>query len=182
MFDPNNFGDLPIDVVLQALDQGQRLRRQDAHLNELGVATLTSCFVNANRDPKKGKPAKPSDFFYFAGTDALNPAIANSFFSLINDKLMPAWVVHAAPIDILKQAKTDGVHVKRRRMLLGEGVAVFCPDIEEKKIYSDFAVFNDAPWGWQWLKDVDTEHEYEVFVVPSEYDTQYCRDLRLNRR
>ena len=26
---------------------------------------LTSVLVNVNRDPKKGEPAKPSDFFYF---------------------------------------------------------------------------------------------------------------------
>lgn len=182
MFSPDNFGELTIDVVLQALDQGQRLRRQDAHLNELGVATLTSCFVNANRDPKKGKPAKPADFFYFAGSDALNPAIANAFFSLINDKQIPAWVVHAAPIDLLRQAKTDGIHPKRKRMLLGEGVAIFCPEIEKKQIYSDFAIFNDAEWGWVTVTDVDTEASYEVFLIPAEHEQQYCRDLTLDWR
>jgi hypothetical protein len=181
MFHPDNFGDLTIDVVLQALDQGQRLRRQDAHLNELSIATLTSCFVNANRDPKKGKPAKPSDFFYFAQSDSLDPAIANAFFSLITDRLMPSWVVHAAPIDVLKQAKTDGNHPKKNRMLIGKGIAIFCPDIGQK-MYSDFAIFNEAAWGWQKLTDIDSGKEYEVFVIPPEYEQQYCRDLTLERR
>lgn len=182
MFSPESFGELTIDVVLQALEKGQKLQRQDAHLNELGVATLTSCFVNANRDPKKGKPAKPSDFFYFAGGDNLDPAIAASYFSLIPDKLMPSWAVHAAPLDLLRQSKVEGVAHPKRRALIGNGVAIFAPQISKDEIYSDFAVFNNADWGWSKLEDVDTGETFDVFIIPSEHDQQYCRDLTLERR
>lgn len=182
MFHPDVFGDLSIEVVLQALEQGQKMRRQDAHVNELGVATLTSCFVNANRDPKKGKPAKPSDFFYFANADSIASGIADAFFSLITDKLMPSWAVHAAPMDLLRQAKTTGTHRRFRRALQGEGVMIFCPDISTDGIYSDFVIYNEADWGWVEVKDVDSQKSYEVFVVPADYDQQYCRDVTLDRR
>lgn len=182
MFHPDSFGDLTVDTVLQAIKYGQRFRRQDAHMDELGIATLTSCFINANRDPKKGKPAKASDFFYFAGDDTLDPAIANAFFSLIPDKLLPSWVVHASPIDLLKRSKTNGSHPRRRRVLLGDGVAIFAPEVTVDAIYSDFAVFNSADWGWTWIEDVDTKDRFEVFVEPPEYDQQYSRDLTLERR
>ena len=182
MFSPESFGDLTIDVVLQALEKGQQLRRQDAHLNELGMATLTSCFVNANRDPKKGKAAKPSDFFYFAGGDSLDPAIASSYFSLIPDKLMPPWAVHAAPLELLKQSKVEGVPPRKRRALIGKGVALFAPEVGEKEVFTDFAVFSNADWGWCTVEDVDTEETFEVFVIPSDHEQQYCRDLILERR
>lgn len=182
MFHPDNFGELTVEMVLQALEQGQKFSRQDAHMNELGVATLTSCFVNANRDPKKGQAAKPSDFFYFAQTDTLNPAIANAFFSLIKDELLPPWVAYSAPVDLLRQSKTNGCHSPHKRMLVGEGVAIFCPEISEQRIVSDFGVYHEAAWGWMWLKDVDSGKEYEVFIIPPEYEQQYCRDLVLERR
>lgn len=180
MFHPDVFGDLTIDIVFQALEQGQKFKRQDTHLNELGMATLTSCFVNANRDPKKGQPAKPSDFFYFANSDPLNSAIADSFFSLIKDKLMPSWVVYASPIDLLKQSR-DTSHPTRNRCLIGDGVAIFCPVIEDDEIYSDFVVFNEAAIGWQTVTDLDSGKEWTVFVLP-DFDQQYCRDLTLKRR
>lgn len=180
MFHPDVFGDLTIDTVFQALEQGQRLKRQDAHLAELGVATLTSCFVNANRDPKKGQAAKPADFFYFANSDSLDPAIADSFFSLIDDKLLPSWVVHAAPIDLLRQSK--GItRPTKNRCLIGDGVAIFCPVIGDMDIDSAFAVFNEAETGWQVVMDIDSDKDYTVFIL-SDYDQQYCRDLNLKRR
>ncbi len=183
MFAPENFGDLLVTVALEALEKGQRFRRQDAHLNELGTATLTSCFVNANRDPKKGKPAKPSDFFYFGGTeDSLSPAIANAFFSVTKDLLMPDWVVHISPIDLLKQYKTDGGAITGKRMLIGDGIAIFFPEISEQEIFSDFVVFNEAIWGWQSVRNVDTNTEYQIFVEPPEYEQQYCRDVTFDRR
>lgn len=180
LFCPESFGDLTIDVVFQALDYGQNFKRQDAHLLELGTATLTSCFVNANRDPKKGSPAKPSDFFYFSNSNPINSAIADSFFSLIKDKLMPSWVVYASPIDVLKQSK--GVsHPKKNRCLVGDGVAIFCPVIEDDEIYSDFVVFNECGTGWRSVTDTDSGKQYEVFAIP-DYEQQYCRDLTLKRR
>lgn len=182
MFAPESFGELTIDVVLQALEQGQKMRRQDAHMGELGVATLTSCFINANRDPKKGQPAKPSDFFYFSQSETLDPAIANAFFSLITDKKLPPWIVHASPIDLLRQSKTTGYHAKQNRLWLGNGVAIFRPEVNEKELFTDFAVFSGEEWGWQKVTDVDTGKTLEVFVIPSEYEQQYCRDLTLKTR
>jgi hypothetical protein len=70
------------------------------HYKELGLATLTSYFVNANKDPKKGTRVTPSDFFYFrpeSSTD-INPDVATTFFSLNEDKLAPNWAATLLPI------------------------------------------------------------------------------------
>lgn len=65
---------------------------------------------------------------------------------------------------------------------MGKGIAIFAPEIREKEIYSDFAVFNESDWGWCVVEDVDTEETFDVFVIPSDYEQQYCRDLILERR
>ncbi|MHC5823988.1 MAG: hypothetical protein ACYT04_51170, partial [Nostoc sp.] len=78
------------------------------HLAELGIATLTSCFVNSNRDPKS-EPAKPTDFFYFTPADdegdRINSTAANAFFALADAGLLPGWCVAIAPLDKLVKSK-----------------------------------------------------------------------------
>ncbi|MCC5640351.1 hypothetical protein LC593_31865 [Nostoc sp. CHAB 5844] len=118
------------------------------HLQELGIATLTSCFVNSNRDPKKGEPAKPSDFFYFTpATDKdtkISAAAANAFFALADAGKLPGWCVAQAPVDKLLKAKTSeqcGLGGFRRGataedpikplVWIGEGLVLFQPRVED---------------------------------------------------
>ncbi|MFN6572382.1 hypothetical protein [Dendronalium sp. ChiSLP03b] len=103
------------------------------HLAELGIATLTSCFVNSNRDPKKSEAAKPSDFFYFTPAEdegeRISPAAANAFFALADAGKLPGWVVAVAPIDKLSKSR-DGVTVNPV-VWVGEGLVLIQPSVED---------------------------------------------------
>lgn len=116
-------------MILEAIEQGQKLRQEHLHLEELGISTLTACFVNSNRDPKKGQPAKPSDFWYFHSQEVeveVPSTAADAFFSLIADNLMPGWALGVLPIEQLRKAKR-GLPVPSPRAIAGDGVLLLAP-------------------------------------------------------
>lgn len=98
----------------------------------MGIATLTSCFVNSNRDPKS-VAAKPSDFFYFTPTedesDRINSDAANAFFALADTGLLPGWVVALAPVD--KLAKSQDSNPVNPVVWIGEGLVLLQPVVDD---------------------------------------------------
>lgn len=138
-----NFGNTPIYVIFQALEYGHRFYKEDKHCNELGVATLTSYFVNANKDPKKGSRVTPSDFFFFKseGTSDINPDVAATFFSLINDGLIPDWGVASTPIKEFGALRDRGRVTKFRAMKSPScNLLVICPQKLEHQLFCGFII------------------------------------------
>jgi hypothetical protein len=117
---------------LQALHYGAKLHREELHLAELGIATLTSCFVNSNRDPKS-EAAKPSDFFYFTPADdegeRISSAAANAFFALADAGKLPGWCVAIAPVD--KLAKSRNSDPCTPVVWIGEGLVLLEPVVDD---------------------------------------------------
>jgi hypothetical protein len=117
---------------LQALHYGAKLHREELHLAELGIATLTSCFVNSNRDPKS-EAAKPSDFFYFTPTEdegmSINSDAANAFFALADAGKLPGWCVAIAPVD--KLAKSRNSDPVNPVVWIGEGLVLLEPVVDD---------------------------------------------------
>jgi hypothetical protein len=145
-------------LILQALHYGAKLAQEELHLQELGIATLTACFVNSNRDPKKSQPAKPQEFFYFwqkPEDEAQIPAaVASVFFELLAANLVPSWVVAAAPIDKLRKAKPQSsIKVSGVRALVGDGVFLLLPSINEGVVKSRLAIVEDSKCSE--VKDID---------------------------
>lgn len=101
------------------------------HLAELGIATLTSCFVNSNRDPKS-EAAKPSDFFYFTPIedegDRISSTAANAFFALADAGKLPGWCVAIAPVD--KLAKSRNGDPCTPVVWTGEGLVLLMPVVD----------------------------------------------------
>ncbi|QKQ75627.1 hypothetical protein [Nostoc sp. TCL240-02] len=116
---------------MQALHYGAKLHREELHLAELGIATLTSCFVNSSRDPKS-EAAKPSDFFYFTPADdegdRIPPDAANAFFALADAGKLPGWCVALAPVD--KLAKSRNSDPCAPVVWVGEGVVLLQPVVD----------------------------------------------------
>jgi hypothetical protein len=135
------------------------------HLHELGIATLSSLFVNANRG-KDSEAAKPSDFYYFqtaSGESISIPAAAcDAFFSCVRDGLMPAWAVPLCPIDRFESGRANG-KVSRPRVWVGDGVVLLLPRIEGKQVIVPFAVIEGAE-GIVDVKDPDSETWFAVDV------------------
>lgn len=104
----------------------------------MGIATLTSCFVNSNRDPKS-EAAKPSDFFYFTPaddeSDRINSDAANVFFTLADAGKLPGWVVAQAPVD--KLAKSRNSDPVNPVVWIGEGVVLLQPVVDVSASGSD---------------------------------------------
>ena len=136
------------------------------HLQELGIATLTSCFLNANRDPKKGEAAKPSDFFYFLPQDndnvRISTVVANTFFALADAGLLPAACVAIAPIEKLN-ASRDSTPVRDKRALVGSGVVLISPSIDEGVVRFPLGLVEDVSGRIQ-VKDVTTGEELVIEV------------------
>lgn len=142
-FNYENFGNTPINIIFQALEYGHRFYKEDLHYQELGMATLTSYFVNANKDPKKGSGVTPSDFFYFkpdASSD-IDPDVAATFFSLVKDQVAPNWTVPLIPIKELIALKDKG-RIAKRRAFVGVDCNVFilCPSVVNYKLFCGFLV------------------------------------------
>ncbi|MEP0873358.1 hypothetical protein NDA01_26720 [Trichocoleus desertorum AS-A10] len=166
------------------MHHGARLQHEELHLHELGIATLTSCFINANRDPKS-EPAKPKDFYYFQVREESDrvsiPAIAcDTFFALIKDGLLPGWVVPLVPVDKLEAGRKRG-EVGKPRAWVGEGVILIAPQIEGCQVIAAIAV-TEAIEGAVSVSDVDTGDTFEIVIPPG---TEHCwildADFNLSR-
>ena len=119
-------------MILEAIEQGQKLRQEQLHLEELSISTLTACYINSKRDPKKGQLTSPSDFWYFYDTDCqveIPGVVADAFFSLIADNLLPGWVLGVLPVEQLRKAKR-GMPVPSPRAYAGSGVLLLAPSLQ----------------------------------------------------
>lgn len=153
----------PLNVILSALDYGAKFQKSELHLNELGIASLCALFVNANRDPKKGNPAKPSDFYRFADADdKLAGYACDAFFSLVSDNLLPSWALAIAPLDELRaMRKFDSF--PRPRVWLAEGVMLICPHFSGDRVVAPLAIVNH-PGGVVQVCDPDGDRVYDLLL------------------
>lgn len=176
MFSAENFGNLLVGEALQALEQGQRLYREDLHCHEIGVANLTALTRNMNRG-KDQQPIAATEFYAFSSQEKFDAITADTVFSLAQDKKIEEWLLKFIPIEELRKCKGDGLNLGKPRMLMGTAIALFCPSIQSSNISSKLIVYDDIyHWGFQWLKDVDTGEEIEVFVPPYDGDLNWQKD------
>lgn len=129
---------------------------------------LTSVLVNVNRDPKKGEPAKPSDFFYF---DLKNdgPRIpsfcADTFFSLVTDKKISSWCLNIAPLDRLRASRGSGSNIVYPRAWVGGRCIMFCPKITDGKVTAPLAIIDETRVDLPTiLRDVDSGQETTILL------------------
>jgi hypothetical protein len=119
-------------------------------MKELGIATLTSQFFNANRDPKKGEPAKPSDFFYFQSQEEdgihISAYVANTFFALTEQGKLPGWAVAIAPLERLLKAK-DNSKIRNPQAWIGKNLVLICPTVKDGLVEFPLGFVDDTPEG-----------------------------------
>jgi hypothetical protein len=136
------------------------------------MATLTSYFVNANRDPKKGSGVTPSDFFYFKpdATSDISPDVATTFFSLVKDQLLSNWAVGVLPIKELSALKDKG-RIAKSRAFVGVdcNILVLCPLVIGYKLFCGFLVIwevNRKEHPSMLLKSVDNPDDIIRVITP----------------
>lgn len=131
-------------MILQAVEENRRLEQEHLHLQELGISTLSALYVNSQSDPKKSQRATPRDFQYFAAAEIdveVPSTIADSFFSLITDEVLPGWALAIVPLPSLRKAKR-GLPVSRPRALVGDGVLLLLPQVAGEAILCGMAVLD----------------------------------------
>lgn len=133
-------------------------------MQELGIATLTSCFVNSKRSKDSDPRTTPNDFYYFQpkGGDGVQvpPAAANAFFSLVNDNLLPGWALALAPLDKLRASKDSRPHALPRAWI-GDGILLLLPKVADNEVQFELGLVDEAK-GLTKLHDVDTGTEFIV--------------------
>ena len=132
----------------------------------MGLATLTSYFVNANKDPKKGTRVTPSDFFYFkpeSSTD-INPDVATTFFSLIVDKLVPNWAATLVPIKDFVAIKDKGRISKIRAYVSDSAdILILSPSKLNYQLFCGFLTI--------WELDTNAHPYIDLYCVDNPSDT-----------
>lgn len=163
-------------MILDAIAANSKLRTEELHLSELGISTLSSIFVNANRDPKKGEPAKPSDFYYFTPqvdeSEKISAIASDTFFALVEDEKMPSWGVAISPIDKLRNSKKGG-EVPKTRAWMRRGVMLIAPVIKRDRAIAPLALIDGAT-GQLSVIDIDSGTTREIFIENKEKETYWA--------
>ncbi|MBD2018665.1 hypothetical protein H6F43_00510 [Leptolyngbya sp. FACHB-36] len=180
-FSAENFGFQPTWLILQALEHGAKLRQEELHMAELGIAQLCALFVNANRDPKKGEPAKAKDFCHFTPKESeiqINGAACDAFFSLAPDEKLPAWALALAPVDKLKAQRKNRPAPKPRAWASEDEVLLILPRVKGDRAVCSLAFVGENVSGLVTLADVDSGTEFAIevptgkprWIVDAEFD------------
>lgn len=163
---------------MDALKHGSKLQKEHLHLGELGISTLTACFVNSNRDPKSGNAAEPSDFWHFTpkdDRDKLDPVVADCFFSLIADEKLPSWALAIAPVDQLRSSRVNG-SIPTCRAWIRRGVMLVAPKISDGVIKVPLAIV-DGVEGEVAVIDADSGVVHQVFIPNAKKETFWQADV-----
>lgn len=156
--------------MLQAWKQLRKLRREEAMLAELPIASLQALLANINRDPKRGQPFELKDFQLFAKAEqeqAKLPAeVAAVALDLRHQDRAPAVLLTIWP-DVLASIKAD-VKAPAVRALANDAqtVWVLCPAFDGRHVRGALVMVTGWTSGRVRLRDIDRPLAYYDVTVP----------------
>jgi len=157
--------------VLQAWRELQRIRREQAQLQEMPVAQLAALLANINRDPKKGKPFSLQDFQLFATEQKaerrLSAEVAAVALALRHDDKAPPLLVSCWN-EVLASA-ADGTRMPEVRALHSDDDAVWvlAPVWEATGIRGGLVLVKGQISGSVLLRDLDRPLLTHRLLVPA---------------
>lgn len=161
---------------------GEELRREELHLQELGIATLTSVYCNSQIDTKKQEPIKPNAFFYFAPGDPeqvqIDGVAADVFFSLVKDSKLPQWALSICPLDRLRSSRIEGSAPQKNRAWMKRGVLLLLPRIVGTRVIAPLAIV-DGVDGAVPVIDIDSGAARQVLVPNAKKERFWICDYEL---
>jgi hypothetical protein len=146
-------------VVLAAYEELQQIQRQQAAINELGVAQLTALMANVNRDPAKSQPFTTEQFCFFREQDqaagGLSPEVAAVALALRHEDRCPPLLLTIWP-DILKASKTAAKPPAVRALRSDDdAVWVLAPSWEGRNVRGGLVVVRGQLSGRIVLRELD---------------------------
>lgn len=145
--------------MLQAWRELQRIRREQAQLQEMPVAQLAALLANINRDPKKGKPFSLQDFQLFAQEQRaerrLSAEVAAVALALMHEDKAPPLLVSCWN-EVLASAN-DGTRMPEVRALHSDDDAVWvlAPTWEATGVRGGLVLVKGRISGTVLLRDLD---------------------------
>jgi hypothetical protein len=156
---------------MQAIEWGEKLREEQLHLEEMGVALLSSLTLNLNRDPKT-PPVKESDFHHFLRKkqDTFPGMVCDAFLALHTDKKLPDFVSDVMDGELLQQLidGKKGQPVMGCRALVGDGLVLILPRVYNGFVQIPLGMMDELDNGPIEVFDVDYGDRYIVHVAMSE--------------
>lgn len=148
-------------------------------MREVNIATLTACFVNANKD-NKTPPVKPSDFYYFDNKKENNYPyeISQIYHSLRINESLPSWFLGLLDLDKIEPYDADYV-VSYPRVLITKGLIILNPTLEESHIVGGAVFVDDFSETIAELIDFDTEEKYKLEIPQLTENPSF--DVKLNK-
>ena len=151
------------------------------HKYELPIARNTQVYVNSQRT--KPPYARELDFCFFTPPDqALIPAeTCDTFFSLVEDGTMPAWVIALAPVDELEKNKQDKP-TQRPRLWMSLGLALIAPKSNGEYVNVGMAIMDagSIKTGVVTVWDADSDEAIDVIIESTEnsVETELCLEIK----
>ena len=145
--------------MLRAWRELQRIRREQAQLQEMPVAQLAALLANINRDPKKGKPFSLQDFQLFSSEQKaerrLSAEVAAVALALKHEDQAPPLLVSCWN-EVLASAD-EGTRIPRVRALHSDDQSVWmlAPEWEASGIRGGLVLVKGRISGTIVLRDLD---------------------------
>lgn len=158
------------------------LREEELHMQELGIAALSSLMLNINRDPKT-PPVKSSDFYHFMRSKAgtFSTIVCDTFAELSKEHLIPEFFFNSTPPDLI-QSLIDGKKgtsvAPKLRAIAGDGIFLLCPVIVNGFASAPMGCVDAIADGEYEVRDIDSGQLYDVSVWldPEVSGTQHAFD------
>lgn len=132
--------------MIDAIAAGERLRKEELHLQELPVANLACLQANMNRDAEARKDPFPlSDFCFYRDSsdqdDKPDTPAAAAYMWLIDQGLLPNWALFCfGQLETIGRDKTPPMPPAA----LGEGVIVLAPKETDEGLVGLLLASQDA--------------------------------------
>ena len=154
-------------MILQAIEQGEKLEKERLHLSEIGIAQLTAFYYNSQKTKPPYKNVE--DFCFFKPRQGLPEKLCNTFRNLLDATLVPAWCAIELPIVELENGATDG-RPATPRLYSAPGIFLVAPEVYEETIVVAMAAFDEGilPGQYYLAFNVDNRNEKVRFWLPQD--------------